>query len=74
MGLHRSLVMASVLYIDAQIYKLTSYAVFDCASTVNDALVYLVDHLFAHVWAFTQTQSRSTGSSPVARRGERPTY
>ena len=50
------------------------YAVFDCVSTVNDALVYLIDHLFVYVWAFTQIQSRSTGLSPVARHGERPIY
>ena len=33
--------------------------VFDYVSTVNDVLVYLIDHLFVYVWAFTQIQSYS---------------
>ena len=58
-GFHRSCVMENILYIDAQIYESTLHAVFDCVSSVNDVLVYLVDHLFVYVWAFTQIQSYS---------------
>ena len=61
-----------VLYIDAHIYKSTSYAAFYCSSSVNDAFAYLIDHLFVYVWSFTQTQSYSTGPSPVARHGKYP--
>ena len=63
-----------VLYIDAQIYESTSHAVFDCASTVQNALAHLVDHLFVYIWAFTQIQSYSTGFSPVLRHGKYPIY
>ena len=56
-----------VLYIDAQIYESMLCTVFDYVSTVNDVLVYLIDHLFVYVWAFTQIQSYSTGFSPVVR-------
>ena len=73
-GLHLSCVMENVLYIDAHIYKSMLYAVFDCVSTVNDVLVYLIDYLFMYVWAFTQIQSYSTGPSPVVRHGKRPIY
>ena len=59
--------MENILYIDAQIYESTLHAVFDCVSSVNDVLVYLVDHLFVYVWAFTQIQSYSTGFSSVVR-------
>ena len=31
-------------------YKSMLYAAFDCASTVNDAFVYLINHLFVYVW------------------------
>ena len=48
-GFHRSCVMENILYIDAQIYESTSHAVFDCASTVHNALAHLVDHLFVYV-------------------------
>ena len=58
-GFHRSCVMENILYIDAPIYESMSHAVFDCISTVNDVLVYLIDHLFVYVWAFTQIQSYS---------------
>ena len=50
------------------------YRVFECVSTVNNALVYLIDHLFVYVWAFTQIQSYSTGFSPVLRHGKYPIY
>ena len=73
-GFHRSCVMENILYIDAQIYESMSHAVFDCASTVNDVLVHLVDHLFVYVWAFTQIQSYSTGFSPVLRHEKYPIY
>ena len=63
-----------VLYIDAQIYESMLYAAFDCASTVNDMLAYLVNHLFVYAWAFTQIQSYSTGFSPVLRHGKYPIY
>ena len=63
-----------VLYIDAQIYESTSHAVFDCASTVQNALAHLVDHLFVYIWAFTQIQSYSTGFSSVLRHGKYPIY
>ena len=43
-----------VLYIDAQIYESMLYTAFDCVSSVNDVLVYFIDHLFVYVWAFTQ--------------------
>ena len=66
-GFHRSCVMENILYIDAQIYESTLHAAFDCASTVNNVLIYLIDHLFVYAWAFTQTQSYSTGFSPVVR-------
>ena len=61
-----------VLYIDAQIYESMFYAAFDCVSTVNNVSVYLVNHLFAYAWAFTQIQSYSTGFSPVLRHGKYP--
>ena len=48
------------------------HAAFDCVSTVNNVLVYLINHLFAYVWAFTQIQSYSTGFSPVLRHGKYP--
>ena len=51
--------MENILYIDAQIYESMLHAVFDCISTVNDVLVYLIDRLFVYVWAFTQIQSYS---------------
>ena len=35
------------------------YRVFECVSTVNNVLVYLVNHLSVYVWAFTQIQSYS---------------
>ena len=63
-----------VLYIDAQIYESMLYAAFDCVSTVNNVLVYLINHLFVYVWAFTQVQSYSTGFSPVLRHGKYPIY
>ena len=63
-----------VLYIDAQIYESMLYAAFACVSTVNNVLVYLVNHLFVYVWAFTQIQSYSTGLSPVLRHGKYPIY
>ena len=63
-----------VLYIDAQIYESMLYAAFDCVSTVNNVLVYLIDHLFVYAWAFTQIQSYSTGFSPVLRHGKYPIY
>ena len=63
-----------VLYIDAQIYESMLYAAFDCVSTVNNVLVYLVNHLFAYAWAFTQIQSYSTGFSPVLRHGKYPIH
>ena len=72
-GFHWSRVMENILYIDAQIYASTSHAVFDCVSTVYDVCVCLINRLFACVWAFIQANSRSTGLSPVARRGKRPT-
>ena len=53
-GFHRSPLMENILYIDAQIHESMLYTVFDCVSSVNDVLVYLVDHLFVYVWAFTQ--------------------
>ena len=53
-GFHRSCVMENILYIDAQIYESMLYTAFDCVSSVNDVLVYLIDHLFVYVWAFTQ--------------------
>ena len=71
-GFHRSCVMENILYIDAQIYESMLYTVFDCVSSVNDVLVYLVDHLFVYVWAVTQIQSYSTGFSPVLRHGTYP--
>ena len=46
--------MENILYIDAQIPESMLYTVFDCVSSVNYMLVYLVDHLFVYVWAFTQ--------------------
>ena len=73
-GFHRSCVMENILYIDAQIYESTLHAAFDCVSTVNNVLVYLVNRLFVYVWAFTQIQSYSTGSSPVLRHGKYPIY
>ena len=73
-GFHRSCVMENILYIDAQIHESTLYTVFDCVSSVNDVLVYLVDHLFACVWAFTQANSYSTGFSLVARHGKYPIH
>ena len=73
-GFHRSCVMENILYIDAQIYESTLHAAFDCASTVNNALIYLINHLFVYVWAFTQIQSYSTGFSPVLRHGKYPIY
>ena len=66
-GFHRSCVMENILYIDAQIYESTLHAAFDCVSTVNNVLIYLINHLFVYVWAFTQIQSYSTGLSPVVR-------
>ena len=63
-----------VLYIDAQIYESMLYAAFDCVSTVNNVLAYLIDHLFVYVWAVTQIQSYSTGFSPVLRHGKYPIY
>ena len=66
-GFHRSCVMENILYIDAQIQKWMLYRVFECASTVNNELIYLINHLFVYVWAFTQIQSYSTGFSPVVR-------
>ena len=73
-GFRRSCVMENILHIDAQIYESMSHAAFDCASTVQNALVYLVDHLFVYIWAFTQIQSYSTGFSPVLRHGKYPIY
>ena len=73
-GFHRSCVMENILYIDAQIYESTLHAAFDCVSTVNNVLVYLIDHLFVYAWAFTQIQSYSTGLSPVLRHGKCPMY
>ena len=73
-GFHRSCVMENILYIDAQIYESMLHAAFDCVSTVNNVLVYLIDHLFVYVWAFTQIQSYSTGLSPVLRHGKYPIY
>ena len=73
-GFHRSCVMENILYIDAQIYESMLYTVFDCVSSVNDVLVYLIDHLFVYVWAFTQIQSYSTGFSSVLRHGKYPIY
>ena len=73
-GFHRSCVMENILYIDAQIYESMLYTVFDCVSTVNDVLVYLIDYLFVYVWAFTQVHSYSTGSSPVVRHEKYPIH
>ena len=73
-GFHRSCVMENILYIDAQIYESTLHAAFDCVSTVNNMLAYLIDHLFVYAWAFTQIQSYSTGFSPVLRHGKYPIY
>ena len=73
-GFHRSCVMENILYIDAQIYESTLHAAFDCVSTVNNVLIYLINHLFVYVWAFTQIQSYSTGFSPVLRHGKYPIY
>ena len=42
------------------------YAVFDCVSTVNGVIVYLINHAFACAWACAQANSYSTGLSPVA--------
>ena len=53
-GFHRPCVMENILHIDAQIYESMFYTAFDCVSSVNDVLVYLIDHLFVYVWAFTQ--------------------
>ena len=64
-GFHRYCVMENILYIDAQIYESMFYTVFDCVSSVNDVLVYLINHLFVYTWASTQIQSYSTGFSPV---------
>jgi len=50
------------------------YRVFECVSTVNDVVVYLIDYLFVYVQAFTQAHSYSTGFSPVVRHGKYPTY
>ena len=50
------------------------YRAFECVSTVNNVLIYLIDHLFVYVWAFTQIQSYSTGFSPVLRHGKYPIY
>ena len=58
-GFHRSCVMENILYIDAQIYESTLHAAFDCVSTVNNMLIYLINHLFVYAWAFTQIQSYS---------------
>ena len=73
-GFHRSCVMENILYIDAQIYESTLHAAFDCVSTVNNVLIYLINHLFVYVWAFTQIQSYSTGFSSVLRHGKYPIY
>ena len=32
------------------------YVAFDCVSTVNNVLVYLIDYLFVYVRAFTESQ------------------
>ena len=73
-GFHRSHVMENILYIDAQIYTSMSHAAFDCVSTINDVCVYLINHLFVCVWAFTQANSYSTGFSLVARHGKYPIH
>ena len=73
-GFRRSCVMENILYIDAQISESTLHAAFDCVSTVNDVLVYLIDHLCVYVWAFTQVQSYSTWFSPVLRHVKYPIY
>ena len=48
-GFHRSCVMENILYIDAQIQKWMLYRVFECVSTVNNVLVYLIDHLLRQI-------------------------
>ena len=52
-GFHRSCVMENILYIDAQIYESTLHAAFDCVSTVNNALIHLINHLFVYVYALS---------------------
>jgi len=73
-GFHWSRVMENILYIDAQIYTSMSHAAFDCVSTLQDVCVYLINHLFVCVWAFTQANSYSTGFSLVARHGKYPIH